>query len=33
LRVEKAADGSVHVERIPVIPMTEEMKQVVEEQK
>src|SRR5579883_1775352 len=33
LLVEKAADGSVRVERIPVIPMTEEMKQVVEEQK
>jgi succinate dehydrogenase / fumarate reductase flavoprotein subunit len=33
LRVEKAADGSPRVERIPVIPMTEEMKQVVEEQK
>jgi succinate dehydrogenase / fumarate reductase flavoprotein subunit len=33
LRIEKAADGSVRVERIPVIPMTEEMKQVVEEQK
>ena len=33
LRVEKAADGSIRVERIPVILMTEEMKQVVEEQK
>ena len=32
LRIEKAADGSVRVERIPVIPMAEEMKQVVEEQ-
>jgi succinate dehydrogenase / fumarate reductase, flavoprotein subunit len=33
LRVQRAGDGSVCVERVPVIPMTEEMKQVVEEQK
>jgi succinate dehydrogenase / fumarate reductase flavoprotein subunit len=33
LRVQKAADGSVNIERVPVISMTEEMKQVVEEQK
>jgi succinate dehydrogenase / fumarate reductase flavoprotein subunit len=33
LRVQKAGDGSVHIERLPAIPMTEEMKQVVEEQK
>jgi succinate dehydrogenase / fumarate reductase flavoprotein subunit len=33
LRVQKAGDGDVRIERVPVIPMTEEMKQVVEEQK
>ena len=33
LRVQKGADGSVNIERVPVIPMTDEMKQVVEEQK
>ena len=32
LRVEKAPDGSVRVERRPVVPLTEEMKQVIEEQ-
>ena len=32
LRVEKAQDGSVRVERRPVVPLTEEMKQVIEEQ-
>jgi len=33
LKISKAADGSVKVERMPVIPLTDEMKQVIEENK
>jgi succinate dehydrogenase / fumarate reductase flavoprotein subunit len=33
LRVTKSADGSPRVERAPVLPMTDEMKQVIEENK
>ncbi len=33
LKISKAADGSVKVERVPVVPLTEEMKQVIEENK
>jgi succinate dehydrogenase / fumarate reductase flavoprotein subunit len=33
LRVQRAEDGGVRIERLPAIPMSEEMKQVVEEQK
>ncbi|MBV8844284.1 MAG: FAD-binding protein, partial [Bryobacterales bacterium] len=33
LRVQKGADGTVNIARAPVIPLTEEMRQVIEEQK
>jgi succinate dehydrogenase / fumarate reductase flavoprotein subunit len=33
LKISKAADGSVKVERVPVVPLTDEMKQVIEENK
>ncbi len=33
LKISKAADGSVKVERLPVVPLTNEMKQVIEENK
>ncbi len=33
LKISKAADGSVKVERAPVVPLTDEMKQVIEENK
>jgi succinate dehydrogenase / fumarate reductase flavoprotein subunit len=33
LRVTRAADGSVNIERMPVVPLTEEMKQIIEENK
>ena len=33
LRVSKGSDGSPQVERVPVVPLTEEMKQVIEENK
>ena len=33
LRISKAADGSVKVERTPVLPQTADMKQMIEEQK
>jgi len=33
LRVSKAADGSVKVERTPVLPLTDDMKKMIEEQK
>jgi succinate dehydrogenase / fumarate reductase flavoprotein subunit len=31
LRISKGADGQPHLERVPVVPLTEEMKQVIEE--
>jgi succinate dehydrogenase / fumarate reductase flavoprotein subunit len=33
LKISKASDGSVKVERAPVVPLTDEMKQVIEENK
>ena len=33
LRVTKGSDGQPKVERIPVVPLTDEMKQVIEENK
>jgi succinate dehydrogenase / fumarate reductase flavoprotein subunit len=33
LKISRAADGSVKVERVPVVPLTDEMKQVIEENK
>jgi succinate dehydrogenase / fumarate reductase flavoprotein subunit len=33
LKISKAADGGVKVERMPVVPLTDEMKQVIEENK
>ena len=33
LRVQKSTDGSVRIERVPVLPLNEELKQVIEEQK
>ena len=33
LRISKGADGRPQLERVPVVPLTEEMKQVVEENK
>ena len=31
LRISKGADGQPHLERVPVVPLTDEMKQVIEE--
>jgi len=31
--VRKAADGSMEVERMPVVPQTDEMKQIIEDNK
>ena len=33
LRISKGADGQPKLERVPVVPLTEEMKQVIEENK
>jgi succinate dehydrogenase / fumarate reductase flavoprotein subunit len=33
LKISEGADGSVKVERVPVVPLTDEMKQVIEENK
>jgi succinate dehydrogenase / fumarate reductase flavoprotein subunit len=33
LRLTKSADGRPNLERVPVVPLTEEMKQIIEEQK
>jgi len=33
LRITKGGDGRPKLERVPVVPMTEEMKQIVEENK
>jgi succinate dehydrogenase / fumarate reductase flavoprotein subunit len=33
LRISKGADGQPHLERVPVVPLTDEMKQVIEENK
>jgi succinate dehydrogenase / fumarate reductase flavoprotein subunit len=33
LRILKGADGRPKIERVPVVPLTDEMKQVIEEQK
>ena len=33
LRISKGADGNPKLERVPVVPLTDEMKQVIEENK
>jgi succinate dehydrogenase / fumarate reductase flavoprotein subunit len=33
LRISKGADGQPHLERVPVVALTDEMKQVIEENK
>ena len=33
LRISRGADGRPKIERVPVVPLTDEMKQIIEEQK